>query len=205
MKLYRNVLKRPFDFIASLIIFILLFPVFLLVAIILFFANGGHPFFIQRRPGKGGVIFNLVKFRTMNQKKDMAGHLLPDECRLTSIGKVVRKSSLDELPQLLNVILGNMSLVGPRPLLIQYLSKYSTQENRRHEVRPGITGWAQVNGRNAISWTQKFKYDVWYVDHLSFALDLKILVSTVKNVFRSKGITHKGYATMPFFDGNNGE
>lgn len=200
--MYKTVFKPTFDFLASLLIFILLSPVFLFVTIGLFLANNGKPFFYQLRPGKNGEIFKIIKFKTMNDKKDEAGNLLPDAQRLTEIGKFVRKTSLDEIPQLLNVIKGDMSLVGPRPLLPQYLELYNDFQRRRNEVKPGITGWAQVNGRNSISWEQKFEHDVWYVDHLSFVLDMKILFLTVKKVFISEGINEEGQATSEEFKGN---
>lgn len=200
--MYRNFLKRILDFTASLFGLIILSPIFLIVTIGLFFANGGKPFFFQRRPGKDGKIFNIIKFKTMNDKKDSSGKLLPDADRLTKIGAFVRKTSLDEIPQLINVLKGEMSLIGPRPLLPEYLSLYNDTQRRRNEVRPGITGWAQVNGRNAISWEKKFEYDVWYVDHISFALDLKILLLTVKKVFVSEGITQEGHVTSEEFKGN---
>ncbi len=170
--------------------------------LLLLIANNGKPFFLQQRPGKNEKIFTVIKFKTMNDKKDENGNLLPDEERLTTIGKFIRKTSLDEIPQLLNVIKGDMSLVGPRPLLVEYLPLYNEFEKRRHEVKPGITGWAQVNGRNAISWQQKFEYDVWYVDHLSFGLDMKILFMTFVKVFKSEGINAAGSATMEKFKGN---
>jgi lipopolysaccharide/colanic/teichoic acid biosynthesis glycosyltransferase len=171
------------------------------VTVLLFFANNGKPFFFQRRPGKNGRIFLLMKFKTMNDRKDANGQLLPDEQRLTRVGKFIRKTSLDELPQLINVIKGDMSLVGPRPLLVEYLPLYTPFQNRRHEVKPGITGWAQVNGRNAISWESKFERDVWYVDHVSLALDFKIIFLTIKKVFKTEGISQQGHATMPVFTG----
>lgn len=200
--MYRNFLKRILDFTASLFGLIILSPIFLIVTIGLFFANGGKPFFFQRRPGKDGKIFNIIKFKTMNDKKDSSGKLLPDADRLTKIGAFVRKTSLDEIPQLINVLNGEMSLIGPRPLLPEYLSLYNDTQRRRNEVRPGITGWAQVNGRNAISWEKKFEYDVYYVDHLSFLMDLKILLMTVKKVFVSEGITQEGHVTSEEFKGN---
>jgi undecaprenyl phosphate N,N'-diacetylbacillosamine 1-phosphate transferase len=199
--LYRLYIKRLIDLMISLIGFIILIPVFLVVFIILLFANNGSVFFLQSRPGVGRRIFNMIKFKTMNDKKDKSGILLPDAKRITTVGKFIRKTSLDEIPQLLNVIKGDMSLIGPRPLLTQYLPLYSDFQNRRHEVKPGITGWAQINGRNAISWEQKFEYDVWYIDHVSFLLDLKILIMTFRNVFQAKGISQQGHATMPFFEG----
>lgn len=194
--------KRLIDFFASLLGFLVLSPIFLLVTIFLFIANRGKPFFFQSRPGKNERIFRIIKFKTMNDKRDKEGKLLPDEKRLTFFGKLVRKTSLDEIPQLLNVIKGDMSLIGPRPLLIAYLPLYNEFQKRRHEVRPGITGWAQVNGRNAISWQQKFEYDVWYIDHVSFRLDMRILWMTVKKVFRSEGISSGTSATMEVFTGN---
>ena len=199
--MYTAFFKRLLDFILSLLGFVILSPVFLIVWILLLFANQGKPFFLQPRPGKRERIFKIIKFKTMNDKKDRNGNLLPDEKRLTAIGKFVRNSSLDEIPQLLNVIKGDMSLIGPRPLLVQYLPLYNAEQKRRHEVRPGITGWAQVNGRNAISWEKKFEYDVWYVDHLSFMLDIKIIFKTIKKVFVSEGISADGEATMTVFKG----
>lgn len=177
-------------------------PLIFLVAIILFFSNGGSPFFLQKRPGKNEKIFTIIKFKTMNDKKDSGGKLLPDSERLTSVGKFVRSSSLDELPQLLNVLLGDMSFVGPRPLLPEYLPLYNEDQKKRHNVKPGITGWAQVNGRNAISWQQKFEYDVWYVNNQSFYLDLKILYKTVLKVIKKEDINRVGEATMTRFKGN---
>lgn len=201
MQLYRNYFKRLFDFVFSLVGFCLLLPVFLVVALILLWANNGKPFFLQRRPGKNGRIFLLIKFKTMNDRKDAQGRLLPDEQRLTKLGQFIRKTSLDELPQLLNVIKGDMSLIGPRPLLVEYLPLYTPFQNRRHEVRPGITGWAQVNGRNAISWDQRFAYDVWYVDNISLKTDIKILWMTIQKVSKSEGISQEGHVTMPLFTG----
>ncbi|WP_276496866.1 sugar transferase [Pontibacter litorisediminis] len=200
--LYRNYLKRIVDFILSLTAFVVLFPVFLVVTGLLYFANQGKPFFLQARPGKHGKIFRVIKYKTMNDQKDAQGNLLPDEVRLTPVGKFVRKTSLDEIPQLLNVIKGDMSLIGPRPLLVEYLPLYNDVQQRRHEVRPGITGWAQVNGRNAISWDAKFRYDVWYVDNMSPWLDLKIIFMTIFKIFKSEGISAEGVATMPKFLGN---
>lgn len=203
MKMYRNYLKRLLDLTCSITAFCLLLPLCLTVTVLLFFANNGKPFFFQRRPGKDGRIFLLMKFKTMNDRKDAHGRLLPDEQRLTRVGKFIRKTSLDELPQLINVIKGDMSLVGPRPLLAEYLPLYTSFQNRRHEVKPGITGWAQVNGRNAISWESKFELDVWYVEHLSLALDFKIILLTIKKVFKTEGISQQGHATMPVFTGAN--
>jgi len=180
---------------------LLLSPIFLMVTLGLSVANNGKPFFFQLRPGKDGKIFRIAKFKTMNDKKDSKGNLLPDAKRLTKIGSFVRKTSLDELPQLFNVLKGEMSLIGPRPLLPEYLPLYSKTQNRRHEVKPGITGWAQVNGRNAISWEDKFKYDVWYVDHLSFLVDLKIILLTIKKVLVREDISSTTSVTMEKFKG----
>jgi len=201
--MYKNGIKRILDFLIASIAFICFSPIFLLVMIGLYFANNGKPFFIQSRPGKNNKIFSIIKFKTMNDKKDVNGNLLSDAERLTPIGAFVRKTSLDEIPQLINVIKGEMSLIGPRPLLPQYLELYSKEQIRRHEVRPGITGWAQINGRNAISWKKKFEFDVWYVDHISFLLDLKIIFKTVKKVFVSEGISQEGQATIEAFNGKN--
>ena len=172
------------------------------IIILLFIANKGKPFFLQTRPGKNEKLFNVIKFKTMIDERDSDGELLPDVLRLTKIGKMVRKTSLDEMPQLINVLIGDMSLVGPRPLLVQYLPLYNAEQKRRHEVRPGITGWAQVNGRNAISWKQKFEYDIWYVDNISFSLDIKILWMTLMKVIKSEGINQHGETTMEYFKGD---
>ena len=201
--MYKNFIKPAIDFVLALVGFLFLSPVFVLVAIGLFFANDGKPFFFQLRPGKNGKIFKIIKFKTMTDKKDENGNLLPDADRLTKIGSFVRKTSLDEIPQLLNVIKGDMALVGPRPLLPQYLELYNDFQRRRNEVKPGITGWAQVNGRNSISWEKKFEYDVWYVDNVSFLLDIKILIMTVLKVVKSEGINEQGQATSNEFKGNN--
>jgi undecaprenyl phosphate N,N'-diacetylbacillosamine 1-phosphate transferase len=200
--MYPKLIKPILDFVAALMALLLLSPVFLMVWILLTLANQGKPFFIQPRPGKNGKVFNIIKFKTMNDRKDVHGNLLPDADRLTSVGAFVRKTSLDELPQLLNVLKGDMSLVGPRPLLTHYVHLYNDFQNRRHEVKPGITGWAQVNGRNAISWDQKFAYDVWYVDHISFLLDIKILLKTVLKVIKKEGINAANAATIEPFNGN---
>lgn len=200
--MYSKLIKPILDFFAALIALLLFSPIFLLVWILLSIANQGKPFFIQPRPGKHGKIFNIVKFKTMNDRKDEQGNLLPDADRLTPVGAFVRKTSLDEIPQLLNVLKGEMSLVGPRPLLTHYLHLYSDYQNRRHEVKPGITGWAQVNGRNAISWDQKFELDVWYVNNISFLLDLKILFKTVLKVIKKEGINAADAATIEPFNGN---
>lgn len=201
--MYKHYIKRIFDFFIALIGLLFLSPLFIIVTIGLFFANQGKPFFFQARPGKGGHIFKIVKFKTMNDRRDMKGDLLPDEQRLTSIGSFVRKTSLDEIPQLINVLKGDMSLIGPRPLLVQYLPLYNAHQKRRHEVRPGITGWAQVNGRNAISWENKFDYDVWYVENISISLDLKILYLTVIKVIMREGISADGQVTAEAFKGKN--
>lgn len=199
--IYKTIVKPTFDFTAALIGFIVLMPIFILVTIGLYFANDGKPFFFQIRPGKNERLFKIIKFKTMNDKVDAQGKLLTDAQRLTPIGRLVRKTSLDEIPQLINVLKGDMSLIGPRPLLPQYLPLYDNVQKRRHEVRPGITGWAQVNGRNAISWEQKFDYDVWYVGHVSMMLDLRILFLTIKKVFVREGISQEGQATMEYFIG----
>lgn len=202
--MYEHFLKRLFDFCISLVAIIVLSPILGVVTIWLHFANkGAGAFFTQERPGKDAKIFRVIKFKTMTDERDADGNLLPDVQRLTRVGKVVRSLSLDELPQLFNVMKGDMALIGPRPLLVKYLPLYTKQQMRRHEVRPGITGWAQVNGRNAITHTKKFEYDVWYVDHLSFALDVKILWMTVLNVLRRKDISTAGEATAPTFNGHN--
>ncbi len=201
--LYKYFIKRIFDFIVASIGLVILSPIFLTITIVLYFANNGKPFFFQSRPGLNGKLFNIIKFKTMNDKKDSNGNLLPDAERLTATGAFIRKISLDELPQLINVLKGDMSLIGPRPLLPQYLSLYNERQKRRHEVRPGITGWAQVNGRNAISWKKKFELDVWYVDHLNFMTDLKVFLMTFKKVFKSEGISQEGQATTEAFNGNN--
>ena len=198
------IFKRLFDFITSSFLLIMLSPILIIIIIWLSISNkGSGAFFFQQRPGKDGKIFKVVKFKTMTDERDRDGNLLPDDKRLTKVGKFVRSTSLDEIPQLINVIKGDMSLVGPRPLLVQYLPLYSKEQARRHEVRPGITGWAQVNGRNAISWKQKFEYDVWYVDNMSFWLDVKILFLTVKKVFVREGISSQTSVTMEVFNGNN--
>lgn len=203
-RIYSIHIKRVLDFLISLTVLLCIWPILLLITIGLHFANkGAGAFFTQARPGYRGRIFKVYKFKTMNDERDADGNLLPDEMRLTKIGKLVRSTSIDELPQLFNVLKGDMALIGPRPLLPQYLPLYSPEQARRHEVRPGITGWAQVNGRNAISWTRKFELDVWYVDHCSPLLDLKILFLTVKKVFVREGISHEGQATMEYFDGTN--
>lgn len=200
--MYKNFFKRVIDFFVALIGLMLLSPIFIIVTVGLYLANNGKPFFFQLRPGKNGEIFKIIKFKTMNDKRDKEGNLLPDRERLTSIGSFVRKTSLDEIPQLINVLKGDMSLIGPRPLLVQYLPLYNSVQARRHDVRPGITGWAQVNGRNAIAWEEKFNLDVWYVNHISMGLDLKIIFLTVKKVFIREGISADGHVTIEPFKGN---
>ncbi len=200
--MYKNLIKPSLDFVCALTGLIVLSPIFIVVWLCLSIANNGKPFFYQSRPGKDERIFTIIKFKTMNDKRDTAGELLPDAKRLTAVGSFVRKTSLDELPQLLNVLKGDMSFVGPRPLLPEYLSLYNVTQRRRHNVKPGITGWAQVNGRNAISWEQKFEYDVWYVDHQSFILDLRILFKTFKKVLKSEGVAQQGQVTVQRFKGS---
>lgn len=200
--MYQSFFKRIFDFSLALLGFIFLSPIFIIVYIRLYIANHGKPFFFQIRPGKNERLFKIIKFKTMNDKKDAQGNLLPDAERLTPVGQFVRKTSLDEIPQLINVIKGDMSLIGPRPLLPEYLPLYNEHQKKRHKVRPGITGWAQVNGRNAISWEQKFDYDVWYVENLNFILDLRIIYLTFLKVFKSEGISAKGQVTITKFTGN---
>ena len=201
--MYKYFLKRIFDFIISLAGIICLSPVLLIVTILLLFANKGHSvFFVQDRPGKNAKVFKVIKFKTMTDQLNADGIILPDAMRLTKTGRIVRSLSIDEIPQLFNVLIGDMSLIGPRPLLARYLTLYNAEQSRRHEVRPGITGWAQVNGRNTISWEEKFKFDVWYVDNISLLLDVKILVSTISNVLLRKGISADNQATMQAFKGN---
>ena len=199
--MYKNVFKPFFDFIVSLLCLIIFSPIFIIILVILSYFNNGQPFFYQIRPGKRGKLFKVIKFKTMNDKKDDQGNLLSDEKRLTNLGKFVRKTSLDELPQLINVLKGDMSLIGPRPLLPEYLPLYDPIQSKRHDVKPGITGWAQVNGRNAISWEKKFELDVWYVEHLSFKLDAKILFKTILKVIKSEGINTANQATTTKFTG----
>lgn len=202
--MYAHFFKRLIDFMIALLAILCLSPLLVVVTVWLHFANkGAGAFFTQERPGKNAKIFHVVKFKSMTDERDKNGQLLPDAQRLTKIGKLIRKTSIDELPQLFNVLKGDMALIGPRPLLVKYLPLYTPEQMRRHEVRPGITGWAQVNGRNAITHTKKFEYDVWYVDHLSLALDLKIIYMTVINVLRHKDIAHEGVATAEAFNGHN--
>lgn len=201
--MYKHFFKRFIDFWIALTALLCLSPILLVVTLWLHFANkGAGAFFFQERPGKDGKIFRVVKFKTMTDERDAEGNLLPDEDRLTKVGSFVRSTSIDELPQLWNVLNGDMSLIGPRPLLVKYLPLYSKEQMRRHEVRPGITGWAQCHGRNELSWTKKFEYDVWYVDHLSFITDIKVIWYTIKTVVKREGISHEGMATMEAFNGN---
>lgn len=201
--MYQNKLKKILDFTLAVTVILVTSPLFILITIFLATINKGNPFFLQLRPGKHGQIFKIIKFKTMSDKKDDAGAILPDAERVTKIGKLIRNSSLDELPQLINVLKGDMSIIGPRPLLVQYLLMYNDFQKRRHEVKPGITGWAQVNGRNAISWNKKFELDVWYVDNISFGLDLKIIWKTILKILEPEGINQQGEVTMEFFNGNN--
>lgn len=201
--MYTQVLKPMGDFCFAAVVLLLLSPVLVFIAVFLTVSNQGSPFFIQKRPGKNQRIFKIIKFKTMNDVCDASGKLLPDAKRLTLVGKFVRKFSLDEIPQFLNVLKGDMSLIGPRPLLPNYLHLYSDFQNQRHLVKPGITGWAQVNGRNAISWDQKFEYDIWYVTNISFSLDLKIFYKTIGKVLKSEGINAANAATIEPFNGNN--
>ena len=202
--MYKRYLKRWLDLVIVLCVLLVIWPVLLVIAVWLHFSNkGAWAFFTQERPGKDGKLFKVIKFKSMTDERDEDGQLLPDAQRLTAVGRFIRSTSLDELPQLLNVLKGDMALVGPRPLLPEYLPLYSREQARRHEVRPGITGWAQTHGRNAISWAEKFQLDVWYVDHVSFAVDLKVVFLTVKKVFEREGISQEGQATMEMFNGNN--
>ena len=202
--MYKHCLKRIFDFTIALIAILCLSPLLIVVTIWLHFANkGAGAFFTQERPGKDEKLIRIIKFKSMTDECDANGEPLPDELRLTTIGKFIRKTSIDELPQLFNVLKGDMALIGPRPLLIRYLTLYTPEQHRRHEVRPGITGWAQVNGRNAITHTKKFEYDVWYVDHLTMWLDIKIIFMTIHNVLHSKDISAEGFATADYFNGHN--
>ena len=202
--MYRHFMKRVLDVIISLIALICVSPILIIVTIVLHVVNkGAGAFFLQERPGKDAVLFKIIKFKTMTDERDSEGNLLPDAQRLTRMGKFVRSTSIDELPQLINVLKGDMSLVGPRPLLVQYLPLYSTEQSRRHEVRPGITGWAQCHGRNAISWGEKFKLDVWYVDHCSFVTDLKVIWRTIIKVIKRSDINSATSVTMEPFNGNN--
>ncbi|MGN0206246.1 MAG: sugar transferase [Muribaculaceae bacterium] len=202
--MYKHCFKRVIDFTIALIALLIIWPILLIVAIWLHFANkGAGAFFFQERPGLHGKIFKVIKFKTMTDERDADGNLLPDAERLTKVGKFVRSTSIDELPQLINVLKGDMALIGPRPLLVQYLPLYSKEQARRHEVRPGISGWAQCHGRNAISWTEKFKLDVWYVDHCTLWTDLKVIFITIKKVLCRADISQEGRATMEAFNGHN--
>lgn len=201
--MYSKFIKRIIDFFVAFFCLVLFSPIFLIVFIILTIANSGKPFFFQSRPGKFGKVFNIIKFKTMNDKKDENGEFLPFSQRVTKLGNILRKTSLDELPQLFNVLIGNMSLIGPRPLLIQYLPLYSDEQKKRHNVKPGITGWAQVNGRNTISWTEKFRFDVWYVQNISFLLDVKIVFLTIRKVLMKEDVNSKENNNMIPFTGNN--
>lgn len=202
--MYRKYLKRWLDFVIVFCVLAVIWPILLLVTLWLHFANkGAGAFFTQERPGRNGKIFKVIKFKTMTDERDADGNLLPDAERQTPVGRFVRSTSIDELPQLINVLKGDMALIGPRPLLVQYLPLYSKEQARRHEVRPGITGWAQCHGRNSISWTEKFKLDVWYVDHCSLITDIKVIFITIKKVLLRDGISQEGQATMELFNGNN--
>jgi lipopolysaccharide/colanic/teichoic acid biosynthesis glycosyltransferase len=201
--MYKIAFKSIIDFFVSFVILVITAPILIIVTLFLLFANQGKPFFYQLRPGKNDKIFKIIKFKTMNDKKDTDGKLLSDAERLTKIGNFVRKTSLDELPQLINVLKGEMSLIGPRPLLPEYLPLYNETQKKRHEVRPGITGWAQVNGRNAISWSQKFEFDFWYVNHVSFLLDCKIVYLTINKVFKREGINSENSVSAEAFNGKN--
>ena len=200
--MYKIHIKSITDFCISLLLLIVASPILILITLLLFFSNKGKPFFFQLRPGKNDKIFKIIKFKTMKDKKESEGNLLSDEKRLTKVGAFVRKTSLDEIPQLINVIKGDMSLIGPRPLLPEYLPLYNDFQKRRHEVKPGITGWAQVNGRNLISWQQKFDYDIWYVENISFLLDCKIVFLTIKKVFKREGICAENSVSAEAFKGN---
>ena len=202
--MYKRYFKRVLDFVVALVALVLISPLLLVVTVWLHFANkGAGAFFLQERPGLHGKLFKIIKFKTMTDERDADGNLLPDEQRLTRVGRFVRSTSIDELPQLWNVVVGDMSLIGPRPLLPDYLPLYSPEQARRHDVRPGISGWAQCHGRNSISWTEKFKLDVWYVDHCTFLTDMNIIFTTIKKVFVREGISQEGNATMEAFNGSN--
>ncbi|MCE7056035.1 sugar transferase [Algoriphagus sp. AGSA1] len=203
--MYRNCLKRGLDLVLAFLMFLMLSPIFVVLLLVLSIHHKGSPFFFQSRPGKGNVSFKILKFKTMSDLSDESGKSLPDAARITRLGRMIRKSSLDEIPQLINVLKGDMSLVGPRPLLDDYLHLYSRNQERRHEVKPGVTGWAQINGRNTITWDTKFKYDIWYVDNLTFLLDVRILFQTLFNVLLGKGITQQGHVSMGRFEGSKEE
>ncbi len=201
--MYTRFSKPFFDKLSALLVLVLVSPILFIVIVILAISNKGNIWFTQTRPGKNGKLFNVIKFKTMTDEKDSNGVLLSDEKRLTGIGKFIRRTSLDELPQLVNVLIGDMSIVGPRPLLVEYSPLYNSRQQRRHEVKPGITGWAQVNGRNTVAWKERFELDVWYVEHISFWVDVKILLQTVNKVFRAEGINSANAATMERFRGND--
>lgn len=200
--MYKDVIKPFLDVSCSLVMLVILSPLFLLIMLMLYIFNQKNVFFFQERPGKNERVFRIIKFKTMTDQRDSSGQLLPDAQRLTNMGRFIRKSSLDELPQLINVLKGDMSFIGPRPLLVSYLPLYNQEQKKRHLIKPGITGWAQVNGRNALDWPEKFVLDVYYVNHISFALDMKILMMTVKKVIKSEGINSAGQATTESFKGN---
>ena len=201
--MYKSFFKHIIDFSVALFVTVIFSPLLLFLVIFLTVSNRGKPFFVQRRPGKNAAIFKLIKFKTMNDKVDINGVLLSDDKRLTKVGKFVRKTSLDELPQMINVLKGDMSLIGPRPLLVEYLEYYNDRQAKRHNVKPGITGWAQINGRNSISWSQKFEYDIWYIENRGFILDMRIVLNTIKKVFISEGISSTTSVTMEKFNGRN--
>ena len=201
--MYKQIFKRVLDFSIAFVVLLCISPLFFILIVFLAIANNGKPFFVQRRPGKNEKIFSIIKFKTMNDLKDSDGNLLPDKDRMTPVGTFVRKTSLDEIPQLVNVLKGDMSLIGPRPLIIEYLPVYNETQKKRHNVRPGITGWAQVNGRNSISWTKKFEYDVWYVENCSFLLDLKIIGLTLKKVLKKEDVNLSNELTSEWFNGTN--
>ncbi len=202
--MYRRFFKRILDFCIALVVLVVISPILIVVTVWLHFANrGAGAFFLQERPGLHGKIFKIIKFKTMTDERDAEGNLLPDAERLTPVGRFVRSTSIDELPQLINVLKGDMSLIGPRPLLVKYLPLYSPEQMRRHDVRPGISGWAQCHGRNAISWTEKFKLDVWYVDHCTFLTDVRVVLTTIGKVLKRDGIAQEGNATMEEFNGHN--
>lgn len=205
VKFYENGVKRLMDIIFSLLGLLVLSPVFMIIVVVLLFFNNGKPFFFQKRPGKNEKIFRIIKFKTMNDKKDENGELLPFNQRITKTGAFIRKYSLDEIPQLLNVLKGDMSVIGPRPLLVQYLPLYNNWQKKRHNVKPGITGWAQVQGRNAITWKRKFELDVWYTENISFLLDMKILLLTIKKVIIKEGINNQSNLSMPAYTGTDNE
>jgi undecaprenyl phosphate N,N'-diacetylbacillosamine 1-phosphate transferase len=200
---YKHIFKQLFDFVLALVLTIFFLPVFLIIGLLVYFKIGKPIFFCQKRPGKNEALFTVYKFRSMTDKKDEFGNLLPDEMRITKYGAFLRKTSLDELPQLFNVLKGDISFVGPRPLLIEYLPLYNEIQKNRHNVKPGITGWAQINGRNTITWRSKFEYDIWYIEHITFQLDLKILFLTVVKIIKAEGISSENSATMEKFVGNN--